>query len=395
MGLGFARARFAAPAAVVGLCFAACGTSQPPLLTSEFEGATLDSGLLPEGAPPSLLEDTGIPSCEAGLQGDVCGCLDLDLLSPPPNIYFVLDRSGSMNDSNKWTTIRNVIAQIMADLGPRAVFGAAVFPDPTQDLCSVGTQVMPLMLGDAPAGTYGVTVSLFTQATDVGASGGTPTAATLTALTPILAGLSGKTFVILATDGGPNCDSAITCDASACTSNIEGSCPFDAGVNCCTGDPEDCLDTQATVTAVNTLAQAGVPTYVVGVPGSGPYTGVLDQMALAGGTARSTAPYYYAVSTSDQAAFASTLSTVAAQVTATCTLVLSAPPPDPTRVNVYLDGTVVPADPVNGWTLSGSTVTLEGTTCAEVLSGAALSLRIVAGCPTVLAISRKPPVVAL
>ena len=251
------------------------------------------------------------------------------------------------------------------------------------------------MLGDAPAGTYGVTVSLFTQATDVGASGGTPTAATLTALTPILTGLSGKTFVILATDGGPNCDSAITCDASACTSNIEGACPFDAGVNCCTGDPEDCLDTQATVTAVNTLAQAGVPTYVVGVPGSGPYTGVLDQMALAGGTARSTAPYYYAVSTSDQAAFASTLSTVAAQVTATCTLVLSSPPPDPTRVNVYLDGTAVPADPVNGWTLSGSTVTLEGTTCAEVLSGAALSLRIVAGCPTVLAISRKPPVVGL
>jgi hypothetical protein len=386
--------RVVGPAVVVGLCFAACGTSQPPLLTSEFGGTTgdLDSGLR-EGAPPSLLEDTGVPSCEAGLPGDVCGCLDLDLLSDPPNIYFVLDRSGSMNDSGKWTTIRNVIAEIMADLGPRARFGAAVFPDPFQDLCSVGTQVMPLTLGDAPAGTFGPTVTLFTDSTNVDANGGTPTAATLSALTPILAGFSGKTYVILATDGGPNCDYGMTCDASECTTNIEGDCSLDADVNCCANLPEDCLDTEATVTAVHTLANAGVPTYVVGVPGSGPYTGVLDQMALAGGTARPSAPYYYAVSTTDQSAFASTLSTVAAQVTATCTLVLSAPPPDPALVNVYLDGTVVPADPTNGWTLSGSTVTLEGTTCTEVLSGAALSLRIVAGCPTVLAIDRKTPVV--
>jgi hypothetical protein len=384
--------RVVGSALVAGLCFAACGTSQPPLATSEFGGSPddRDAGQA-EGAAPSLLEDTGAPSCEAGVQGDVCGCLDLDLLTDPPNVYFVLDRSGSMNDSNKWATIRNVIAQIMADLGPRARFGAAVFPDPTQDLCSVGKQVMPLTLGDVPAGTYGPTVTLFTETTDVDANGGTPTAATLSAITPILTGFSGKTYVILATDGGPNCDYGITCDASACTTNIEGDCPLDGGVSCCANDPEDCLDSQATVTAVHTLAAAGVPTYVVGVPGSGPYTGVLDQMALAGGTARPSAPYYYQVNTTDQAAFATTLSAVAAQVTATCTLLLSAPPPDPTLVNVYLDGTVVPADPTNGWTLSGSTVTLEGTTCSEVLSGAALSLRIVAGCPTVLAIGRRDP----
>jgi hypothetical protein len=52
-------------------------------------------------------------------------------------------------------------------------------------------------------------------------------------------------------------------------------------------------------------------------------------------------------------------------------------------VNLYLDGHVVPQHPVNGWTLSGSTVTLVGNTCDEVLAGDALALRIVAGCPTV------------
>ncbi len=366
----------------------ACGVSGPPTDTSEFGGAPHDSGVFVEGAPPVLFQDTGAPSCEAGLNGSVCGCLDLDLLTDPPNIYFVLDRSGSMNDDGKWLTIRKVIGSVIAALGPRARFGAAVFPNPTVDVCSVGEQVMPLTLGDSPAGMFGPAVQLFTTATNFDANGGTPTASTLNALTSTLAALPGKTYVILATDGGPNCNDATTCDASACTTNLEGACPLEAGVSCCDGDPEECLDTQAAVTAVYAIAAAGVPTYVVGVPGSGPYTGVLDQMALAGGTARSTAPYYYEVTSTDQAAFTATLSTIAAQVTATCTLALSAPPPDPTRVNLYLDGTLVPEDPTNGWTLSGSTVTLEGTTCTDVLSGKALSLRIVAGCPTVLAIPR-------
>ena len=45
-------------------------------------------------------------------------------------------------------------------------------------------------------------------------------------------------------------------------------------------------------------------------------------------------------------------------------------------MNVYLDGVAVPADPTNGWTLSGSTVTLQGTsTCAKAASGDARARR--------------------
>jgi hypothetical protein len=203
---------------------------------------------------------------------------------------------------------------------------------------------------------------------------------------PTVTALSGKTFVILATDGGPNCNSNITCDASACCSNIEGDpgCAEDAGVNCCVNDAENCLDSQASVAAISAYAAAGVLTYVIGLPESGPYEGVLDQMALAGQTARASAPYYYAVTSADESALATTLSTIAAKVTATCTFTLAAPPPDPAQVNLYLDGHVVPQESTNGWTLSGETVTLEGSTCTEVLSGQVLSLRIVAGCPTVL-----------
>ncbi|HEY2510593.1 MAG TPA: VWA domain-containing protein, partial [Polyangiaceae bacterium] len=63
---------------------------------------------------------------------------------------------------------------------------------------------------------------------------------------------------------------------------------------------------------------------------------------------------------------------------------LSAAPPDPGLVNVYFDGIVVPADPSNGWTLTGSTITLVGAACDKVEAGNVLSIRIVAGCPTVI-----------
>ena len=386
MGRFSARARRAAPAIGVIALLVACGSAdRPPLDTSTFGGAPAgnDAGALVEGGRTRLDDpEAGPPSCDAG---DVCGCLDLTLLGDPPNIYFMLDRSGSMNDLGKWTTVRNVIVQVIEALGPRARFGAAVFPDPQADVCNAGDQVMPLMQGDEPAGAFGQTASFFLTATDVAASGGTPTAATFSALTPTLTGFAGKTYVILATDGGPNCDYSLSCDASACCSNIEGDpgCAEDGGPNCCAAAPYNCLDTQASVAAIGALASAGVPTYVIGLPESGPYEGVLDQMALAGETARASAPYYYAVDTADDAALASALSAIAAKVTATCTLTLSSPPPDPGMVNLYLDGQLVPQNPTNGWTLSGQTVTLVGTTCSEVLAGDALALRIVAGCPTV------------
>jgi hypothetical protein len=137
------------------------------------------------------------------------------------------------------------------------------------------------------------------------------------------------------------------------------------------------------VNAVTAITKMGIPTYVIGVPGSAPYASVLDQLATAGGTARTSEPLYYRVDTTDQAALEAALSQIAAKITATCTLTLAQPPPDPTHVNVYFDNQPVPADPTNGWTLNGSTVTLVGAACQEVMSGAVLNVRVVAGCPTV------------
>ena len=361
----------------------ACGDASPPAIKD------------PPGKDASAVDvlfggETAPPTCNAGPDLGVCACTELDFLSDVPNLYLVLDRSGSMAADNKWTTVRLVVSQVMTNLGPRANFGLAMFPKPStnpSDSCLAGVQSMSVRPGDAPAGTQGPTTKAMLQITSGAPSGGTPTAATLQDLLPTLTSLPGRTFVILATDGGPNCDATAACSADACIDNIESytGCPPGGPPNCCDPSvygPLDCLDAQPSIAAVTAIATAGIPVYVIGVPGSGPYAGLLDQLATAGGTARAAEPLYYAVDSSDQAALAAALSQIAAKITATCTLTLAEAPPDPTHVNVYFDEKAVPADPTNGWTLSGSTITLVGSACDQVMSGAILDVRVVAGCPT-------------
>ncbi len=359
-----------------------CSASSPPLLGDPVSRAKPDASL-------ELNNDAGPPSCliETPDRG-FCSCVEVSLLTDVPNLYFVLDRSGSMSEGNKWTTVRSVVAKVITKLGPRARFGAAIFPG-SQDGCYAGQEVMALRAGDSPAGKAGPVANAFLQSTSILAAGGTPTAATLRALTSKLSMLSGRTFVVLATDGGPNCNYGATCSASTCLPNIENYpsfCTPNGPPNCCDNSlygPAQCLDEQPTIDAVTALQTKKVPTYVVGVPGSGPYSALLDQLAVAGGTARSGTPKYYRVDSTDAAAFDTALSQVAAKIAATCTFPLPKIPNDPSRINVFVDDVPVPNDPVNGWTLLYDTVTLMGTTCDRVLSGNALEVRVVEGCPTI------------
>jgi hypothetical protein len=342
----------------MGALVLSCGVSQhPPQLGDPLvDGGTVgvDAGrvLIGDGGP---LEQT----CGVGPDGGVCGCADQPLLGDPPTLYYVLDRSGSMTDSNKWSTVQVALERVMIELGPRARVGAAVFPDPAQDTCAPGVEVFPPTRGDAPAGTPGpADTALLETLGHMGANGGTPTAATLTKLAPSLEGIGGKTYVILATDGGPNCDPNANCTADMCTVNIEHGAPQctpGGPTNCCEpsngGSSLSCLDADPTVAAVTALASAGIPVYVVGVPGSAPYASLLDQLAVAGGTARGTDPKYYAVDTADQAAFFAAMSKIAARIAGSCSLTLDQIPPDASLINVFLDGNIVPQQGPDGWTL--------------------------------------------
>ena len=82
------------------------------------------------------------------------------------------------------------------------------------------------------------------------------------------------------------------------------------------------------------LLENGIKTYVVGTPGSSPYAALLDQLALAGGTARSGSTSYYDVKHVSE--LDDVLAAIGATVILGCHLRLEAPPPDPALVNIYL-----------------------------------------------------------
>jgi hypothetical protein len=395
-----------------------CGSSAPPALGDQYartrgyvDAAT---GFDFDSPPPEL-------TCNLGPEAGVCACVDEPLYPNAPNLYFVLDRSGSMSEpwgtgGTKWQVVVDAIWKLVVALGPRANIGAAVFPNPNSSDCAPGVEALASRPGDAPAGRPGATANaLLNVLRGVPPRGGTPTAATLQApwLMPRLQSLSApgnKTYVILATDGGPNCNRNATCGTDpspmgelACQPNIESVPGCRPGVppNCCapgtettTGGAQSCEDSQPTIDAVTALNAAGFPVYVIGVPGSGPYAALLDQLGIAGAggpDAGSSGPdagggsHYYKADTADQALFVKDISQIAAQLTGGCTVQLDKTPPDPTLVNVFLGGKVLPQlSPDGGWTLDGTTVTIEGASCQSILHGDVLDVRVVAGCPVVL-----------
>ncbi len=238
----------------------ACGTSnEPGLLGSTFEtggagggGTSADSG----STSVSLSNtDNALPGCGVGADGGVCGCTDVTTLGDAPNLYYVLDRSGSMATDGKWSTVRTVVSNVMAAIGPRGLFAATVFPPSTAqntdaDACNTGNQVFPLTPGDSPPGTKGPNYQKLLSALTLQPLGGTPTAATLASLIRPLQQLTGKTYVILATDGAPNCSQEDSCGAAECTLNIESDDDCSpASPSCCVppnGIGSNCLDAQAT-----------------------------------------------------------------------------------------------------------------------------------------------------
>jgi hypothetical protein len=374
--------------AAVTALVAGCGSERPPPAgSSSGIGAGVGAGNGPGGFTDGGTTNKP-PGCGQKDDGSFCDCLDVPLFGEPPNMYFVLDRSGSMQEDNKWSQVRVVVAEIFRGLGPRANFGATVFPGSAQSTCAPAREVLPISPGDAPGATDGPTTKKLLATTSDAPNGGTPTAQAMRAVLETLRNVQGKTFVVLATDGGPNCNTSASCNFDQCQPNIEDlpGCPVN-GPSCCdsaTGGPASCLDSAATISAVAALKAAGIPVYVIGLPGTTAYGNLLDQLAISGGTALPSSPKYYKIaSTGDNTALLKTLKQIAAKIVATCEFKLKDAPADANQVNVYLDEVVLPRDPVDGWRIDGATVTLLGKACGDVLSGDVLDVRIITGCPTV------------
>ncbi len=359
------------------------------------------TGFDPDGGVDGDMTDGVVP-----IDGS-CGGTQVQATAREANLLLVIDQSASMLQTpagfpmRKWDALKVALGRALRPAANKLALGMELFPDDP-----AGTIGIPCTNNCCamPSGEAAITVpiergpSAFDRimgAVDATSPGGaTPTADALDrALRYFTTGagraLSGDKYVLLATDGGPNCNTSLTCGADRCTTNIDGSCP--AGENCC--DPSktriSCLDDARVIAKLNALRGAGVRTFVVGIPGTEAYEASLDAFAEAGGFPNPTGPrkYYKVEAKGGVNALVGVFEQITGALITSCRLQLSSPPPNATLVNVYVDGVPVPQSGPDGWDLDMSTnpptIVLRGATCASIEGVGVRSISVTYGCPTV------------
>jgi hypothetical protein len=200
--------------------------------------------------------------------------------------------------------------------------------------------------------------------------------------------MQGDNYILLATDGAPNCNTALQCQPDRCTTNIEQACT--GAANCCLApNQQGCVDDAKTTGIITALQAKGISTFVIGIPGTELYSSFLDAFAVAGGKAVSTlSPKYYAVSaTGGVSGLTDVFTSITKVLIKACDLTLTTNPPDTNLLNVAVDGTTISQTGPNGWDLDQTTkpptIKIKGTTCQNIQTNGANSVQVIYGCPTI------------
>jgi hypothetical protein len=333
--------------------------------------------------------DAADPDCTATYDGEQVPCgLDAETACNPQVC------------PTRWTELQAAVPQFLAQSGPEARFALTTYPDTRGE-----TGITPYCRGasalsvrqDFPEGEDDA--SLLAHANKINEilqgipnsaeghpEGGTPTSASLRFVKdlPTFTEEERTRFVVLLTDGVPNCNEGNTyrggeelcrCTTDSCTGLLER---------------RGCLDMDTSVTAVRELSEKGITTIVVGfgadtAEGNGP--AVLDAMARAGGFARTceagqtscgpgdpcdpatrlcSRPFFQA---GNQAELAKALDDIRNRILIPepCLIKLdpSQLPSDPKLVVVYLDGERLTAGDQT-WTLEERGVLFQGAACERI-----------------------------
>ena len=316
---------------------------------------------------------------DAGFDAPMCVPGHFPLTPETAELMLLIDRSASMlltingdsdqpEDQWRWTILRTSLSDALTSLDPHVLVGAKFFPDPittptptTEQACSSAGPI------DVPVGpvTAPRIISLFRSTMP---NGGTPTAVALRAASLGVSSTGSRRFLLLATDGAPNCnpDTGVPQDECVCTSPPMACQAFRPG-------PYSCLDDVAAIAALRDIFSRGIPTYVVGIEDlSRPdFSDVLDHMAEAGGRPRMVAGEreFYSVRSADQLhqALADITSTISA-----CGFVTPSLPATDAQFSIHIDGTMIPQDATNGWTWVDrprGELELHGAACTSARTG--------------------------
>jgi hypothetical protein len=327
------------------------------------------------------------------------------------NMLIVMDKSGSMNSTpagyskTKWAGAVDSLAAALKPTETLVKYGFMLYPylssGPVTQ-CELAEGEAAVNIGVGPAADTVPRINALMAAT--APKGGTPTAAALAAAYKyytigIGAVLEGQKYVLLVTDGGPNCNAEVVCTADTCTSNMDnvdksGVCGVSVG-NCCdkavavAGGPNPqsaCLDDLNVVSQIQALRNAGIKTFVVGIPGTEQYSTYLDTFADAGGvpvTDPTKTKKYYEVT--GESGLLETFNTITTSLVRSCTVPLEAKPQDLANINVAIDCSPVPQTTagVANWTYVDGTppsIVFQGSQCTRIEATGVNRVDVVLGC---------------
>jgi hypothetical protein len=245
----------------------------------------------------------------------------------------------------KWSAMRGALVSLVNSHATDVRFGLAAYP--SDAACGIGALYADVDDNNSTA--------LINALNSIIPAGGTPTHTTLQGA---LGYYQEQTinpdgrYVLLATDGEPNCGDLIS--------------------------PHTPMVTES-VAAIEALAQAGIPTFVLGFGADiNSQPQVLQAMATAGGTSQ-----HYAANSPQELSLA--LDQIASEVSGPeCEFILEDKPSDPTRLRVFFDGEEVGRSTSHAdgfdYEESNNSIIFYGPSCDRLQSGQVSEIKVDYGC---------------